>query len=441
VVASDRLFVSGINQMIYHGWPYRHPDFKYPGFNPFHGAFASFIAKEDSFWDYLQHIRNLGNSLMEAGFDYAHLNEECLLKGRLEKEYFCIGHAKFRIIIIPNASTISLEAAHKCRILMDEGFPVIFTDQVPYKVPGFYEYEKKDVEVENLLEHCKPTPFEKVIKTIEVNSITPGIKLSGEVQGIQHIHRSFEGMDLYFLRSRLADARTIKVAFPMAGKGVRILNPWNGQVAEAPSVSSDSKWLEMELPMGPYGSTFLLFGNKPELPDAEDKTWLTSMKAAVQSSGIAVSPESWDFRGVSIIPEDNGKEICLNLKELKDWVELEELKFFSGKGTYRADFNIEEIPEGSLVLDLGRVGDAAEIVLNGTSLPVLLAYPYTVDVTGLVKEGENSLLITITNCLRNGLVGHKSFKSRGFGPSGTPNAQRQRALSGLIGPVTLKTIQ
>jgi hypothetical protein len=34
-VGLDRLFESGINQVIYHGFPYRHPDFPFPGFQPF----------------------------------------------------------------------------------------------------------------------------------------------------------------------------------------------------------------------------------------------------------------------------------------------------------------------------------------------------------------------------------------------------------------------
>lgn len=34
-VGADRMFESGINQMIYHGFPYSHPDFPFPGFQPF----------------------------------------------------------------------------------------------------------------------------------------------------------------------------------------------------------------------------------------------------------------------------------------------------------------------------------------------------------------------------------------------------------------------
>ncbi|MHA1673711.1 MAG: glycosyl hydrolase, partial [Promethearchaeota archaeon] len=55
-VAADRLFESGINQMIYHGFPYRHPDYAYPGFQPFsvpNAPFLSFagdFSRDNIFW-------------------------------------------------------------------------------------------------------------------------------------------------------------------------------------------------------------------------------------------------------------------------------------------------------------------------------------------------------------------------------------------------------
>jgi hypothetical protein len=40
-VAIDRLYESGINQVIYHGFPYRHPGFPFPGFQPFASPFTA----------------------------------------------------------------------------------------------------------------------------------------------------------------------------------------------------------------------------------------------------------------------------------------------------------------------------------------------------------------------------------------------------------------
>jgi hypothetical protein len=57
-VAADRLFESGINQMIYHGFPYRHPDYPFPGFQPFSVpdapflSFAGDFSRDSVFWQH-----------------------------------------------------------------------------------------------------------------------------------------------------------------------------------------------------------------------------------------------------------------------------------------------------------------------------------------------------------------------------------------------------
>jgi len=58
-VAADRLFISGINQMIYHGFPYQNNQFPYPGFcgfsTPYLPQFANFssnFSRMNPFWDF-----------------------------------------------------------------------------------------------------------------------------------------------------------------------------------------------------------------------------------------------------------------------------------------------------------------------------------------------------------------------------------------------------
>lgn len=69
-VASDRLFVSGVNQMIYHGWPYQQPEAAWPGSFPFHGFVGTFISRHDAIWPWLRTV-NLavarGQYLMQIG--------------------------------------------------------------------------------------------------------------------------------------------------------------------------------------------------------------------------------------------------------------------------------------------------------------------------------------------------------------------------------------
>ncbi|MCP4762780.1 MAG: hypothetical protein GY870_13460, partial [archaeon] len=58
-VGADRLFISGINEMIYHGFPYNNPAFSYPGFHGFSTrnlprmvCFSSNMGRMNPFWKF-----------------------------------------------------------------------------------------------------------------------------------------------------------------------------------------------------------------------------------------------------------------------------------------------------------------------------------------------------------------------------------------------------
>jgi hypothetical protein len=99
-------------------------------------------------------------------------------------------------------------------------------------------------------------------------------------------------------------------------------------------------------------------------------------------------------------------------------------------------------------LDLGRVGDIAEVAVNGRSLGQLWTPPYRVDVTDALRPGENRLEIKVTNQWTNRIAGDRAAPAerkvldpsasaapaRGGGGFGGGGALAE---SGLLGPVTL----
>jgi len=108
-VAADRLFVSGINQMIYHGFPSQNSLFPYPGFcgfsTPYHPKitnFSSNFSRKNSFWEFFpivnkyitrcQYVLRRGQTVSNIAlyyplFNYADsvLKREELVGGYLDK--------------------------------------------------------------------------------------------------------------------------------------------------------------------------------------------------------------------------------------------------------------------------------------------------------------------------------------------------------------------
>jgi hypothetical protein len=84
------------------------------------------------------------------------------------------------------------------------------------------------------------------------------------------------------------------------------------------------------------------------------------------------------------------------------------VKFYSGISTYEKAFSVPaEMMDPTKVtrLDLGQVKSAAEVILNGRNLGILWKPPFQVDVTGLLRTGENQLQIKVANNWPNRMIG------------------------------------
>ncbi len=89
-----------------------------------------------------------------------------------------------------------------------------------------------------------------------------------------------------------------------------------------------------------------------------------------------------------------------------------EVKYFSGTATYSKTFKVNQtlIAEGKRVfLDLGRIAVIAEIAVNGKELEILWKPPYRLDITDIVKVGDNDLHIKVTNQWPNRLIGDEQL--------------------------------
>jgi hypothetical protein len=117
------------------------------------------------------------------------------------------------------------------------------------------------------------------------------------------------------------------------------------------------------------------------------------------------------------------------------------IKYFSGTATYTTSINAPGKwfqQDSKILLDLGNVGDIAEVIVNGTPADTLWLFPYRSDITRLLKKGNNKLEIRVTNQWTNRLLGDrlavsgkKVLNSNLFIPG------RQPGESGLLGPVKI----
>jgi hypothetical protein len=85
----------------------------------------------------------------------------------------------------------------------------------------------------------------------------------------------------------------------------------------------------------------------------------------------------------------------------------------------------------------------ADIKVNGRGAGGVWTPPWQVDVTGLVKTGENRLDIEVVNTWVNRLIGDSALpenERRTWTTFRVSEPVRTLQTSGLIGPVTIKSV-
>jgi hypothetical protein len=150
-------------------------------------------------------------------------------------------------------------------------------------------------------------------------------------------------------------------------------------------------------------------------------------------------------------PKNWGAPDSASFPRLISWTESADtgIKYFSGTATYSKTFQYSSnlaSPGDHVYLDLGNLSTVGEAWLNGHALGITWAMPYRYDITGLVKNGANTLRLEIANAWANRIIGDaitgSKFTSTNLPVSttGVPWVKSPLVISGLLGPVTIQRI-
>ncbi len=136
----------------------------------------------------------------------------------------------------------------------------------------------------------------------------------------------------------------------------------------------------------------------------------------------------------------------ITVDSLFDWTTSSDpnIAAYSGKAVYTTDFNLTQIPQGEVYIDLGKVMVMAKVKVNGEYAGGVWTDPYRVNITPYLKEGNNTVEIDVVSTWRNRLIAdaslapeervtHANFEILG--------ANEVPQTSGLLGPVTIYTIK
>lgn len=250
-------------------------------------------------------------------------------------------------------------------------------------------------------------------------------------EGLTFIHRKVGEKDIYFVTNIQDKQSAIPVTFRVRNKMIRKWNPYTGEITPVLNFSENKDGIKVPVNLTPYESMFLEFSpgepgtyvtktgfnqiteaNKNELKAEalQNGTYVTSLNSGNElkniTSEVSGIPAPYLVSGKWTIElkGDGFHTFVKQSNELFSWVDDPLIRNFSGTGRYEISFNLssEYIQKDlRLFLDLGKVGNIAEVSLNGQNMGITWMRGQRLEVTGAVKEGENKLVILVTNTLIN----------------------------------------
>ena len=138
----------------------------------------------------------------------------------------------------------------------------------------------------------------------------------------------------------------------------------------------------------------------------------------------------------------------MTFDSLVDWTRRPEpgIKYYSGKAVYQNTFYLPlgaVEPGKKYYLDLGLVKNLARVRLNGNDIGVVWCYPWRLDATDALRNGDNRLEIEVANLWPNRLIrdaGQPAEQRLTWTTENPYKPDSPLLPSGLLGPVTLLVV-
>ena len=423
---ADQHFLSGVNQLVGHGWPYSPPYAGKPGWSfyaagvfnnrnpwwpvmpdlarylqrvsfllrqgkpvadvalyaPSEDAWSTFTLGRVNLWQ--QTASWIGTQTIEAILD-AGFNFDVIDDGTLD-----VAGNRYPVLVLPGVRFMPEATRAWIRRFRSGGGRVIALGRTP---EGLDEL---------------PVTGEKELRNTLAAARQPDVILSPADSDIGFVHRKLDGADIYFLANTGNRARRVEAHFRDSAATAALWDPFTGE-ATSLEVRAGAATLDFE----PYASRIVVFRRPAKQSPAAPVSTLADL-----SSG-------WKVRF------ENGAEVRMGT--LRSWTDDPSTRFLSGKAVYSRQVDIPASAAGArLWLDFGEakpaekplrgdgrawapnifmalvdapVREAAEVFINGKRAGSTWCPPYRVDVTGFVKPGRTRIEVAVYNTAINQMAG------------------------------------
>lgn len=507
--AIDLYWIGGINHIFYHGVAYSPKAEEWPGWlfyaavhfqqtNPqwkdFH-KLNEYIARTQSFLqsgkpgndvlvyypladrysdpgrELLQHFDGMGREfagtefekistwMLEHDYTFDFFSDKQLQNFKGSGKNIITGGNLYQTILLPANDYISAKSFEKIFNLAKNGATILVYKNMPEDVAGFAGLDTNRSALKNFIGQLNFTDFEK-IKTAVIGKgkfmLSDNIDLLLKKAGIRN--ESLYKTGLQFTRRKNVDGKTYFISnrsnkevndwivLNTSALSVAIFDPMTGNSGLANWRKKDDGSTEVLVQLKPFESTII-------------QTYNTKKKAN-NFSYLQIKGKSEQIKGEwTLTFLDGGPSIPATAKitELGSWTLLDgdAYKNFSGTAKYSISFAKPAEKTAAWLLDLGKVNETAEVILNGKKIATLIGPNFTATIPDADVKQNNTLEVIVANLMANRIaymdknnIPWKKFyntnmpaRKRENSKNGLFDASNWQPLpSGLSGPVTITPV-
>ena len=258
-------------------------------------------------------------------------------------------------------------------------------------------------------------------------------------KSIHYGHRTLGDREIYFVSNQTAEVKTVTPEFRVSGKQPELWEATTGNMRSLPAYIQNENTTAVPLKLEPYESVFVVFrksAGKSSVENVEANFPIPAVLADLNGP--------WTVR---FDPKQRGPEQPIVFETLQDWAAStdERIKYYSGTAVYTSKFKLDKLPSGeNVIINLGNFTAMAKVTLNGNYAGGIWTRPFQLDITKLVKEGENELQVEVVNTWVNRLIGDSKLpvdQRPIWCPVNPFKPENPLQSSGLFGPVQLLSVK
>ena len=505
----DLFFLGGVNHVFYHGVNYSPKAEQFPGWlfyaavhfqqtNPqwkdFH-ALNSYVTRTQSFlqkgrpdndvlmfYPLVDRYMEPGNNLLQHfdnmehefnGTDFQKLSEWMLANGHtfdffsdrqlqnvrgIGKELITGGNT-YQTILLPANDFISEKSFEKIFSLAKNGATILVYKKMPKDVPGYHKLTERRAAYHDLgdqLNFNREGGVQKAsigkgafIMSDNMNALLMAAGIARETmieKGLQFIRRKNPDGYTYFINNRSDKPVSDWVSLNRKAASAAMFDAMFAKSGLAQYRTSSNGSIEVMVQLQPFESTIVQTFN--------------TKKSGNTFPYVQAAGKEQKLKGdwtISFINGGPSLPPAITKGNLGSWTENEgeAYKIFSGTAKYTTTFTKPVGSATGWLLDLGKVNETAEVIVNGKRVATLIGPDFKVVIPAAVIKQTNTLEVIVSNLMANRItyMDKNNIPWKKFYNTNMPARRRENAKngifdasawtplpSGLTGPVTITPV-